>query len=66
MDQLMDNNVVRVIVHNTEEEYELEEKSRSKMSQVEYCKVDSFLKHFDFAVVIQFQDFELDTIQAFV
>lgn len=33
MDQLIDNNVVRVVVYNTEEEQELEEQSRSKMSQ---------------------------------
>jgi hypothetical protein len=44
MDQLMDNNIVRVIVHNTDEEYELEEKSRSKMSQVEYCKPYDYSK----------------------
>lgn len=38
MEQMLDNTIVRVVVHDTEEEEELEEDSRSKMSQIPFCK----------------------------
>jgi cytochrome c553 len=38
MDYMFDDTIVRTVVHDTEEEEELEEESRSKMSQVKYCK----------------------------
>ena len=36
MDHLLDNTIVRVVVFDTEEEEELEDESRSKMSYVQY------------------------------
>jgi hypothetical protein len=44
MEQMLDNTIVRTIVYDTEEEEELEEESRSKMSQVEYWKPYDYSK----------------------
>jgi cytochrome c553 len=44
MDFMFDDTIVRTVVHDTEEEEELEEESRSKMSQVKYCKPYDYSK----------------------
>lgn len=44
MDYMFDDTIVRTVVHDTEEEEELEEESRSKMSQVKYCKPYDYSK----------------------
>jgi hypothetical protein len=44
MEYMHDDTIVRTIVYDTEEEEELEEESRSKMSQVEYWKPYDYSK----------------------
>jgi cytochrome c553 len=44
MDYMFDDTIVRTVVHDTEIEEELEEESRSKMSQVKYCKPYDYSK----------------------
>jgi hypothetical protein len=44
MDYMLNDTIVRTVVHDTEKEEELEEESRSKMSQVKYCKPYDYSK----------------------
>jgi hypothetical protein len=41
---MLDDSIVRVVVHDTEEEEEIEEESRSKMSQNPFCKPYDYSK----------------------